>query len=125
MPGLSKSETCVGCPACYIADGHCLYDDTPLTVIDQRTIRPSAACSTHGWRKRCEVELFGAEAVAELSEELTMTTQLVRSCPACGKLMVFRCLACERRAAGYKGLDKIGEERGRYPRRRVKREVER
>ena len=66
MPGLSTSETCVGCPACYIADGHCLYDDTPLTVIDQWTIRPSAACSTHGWRKRCEVELFGAEAVAGL-----------------------------------------------------------
>ena len=55
-----------------------------------------------------------------------MTTQLVRSCPACGKLMVFRCLACERRIAGYKGLDKIGEERGRYrSSRQKKREVER
>ena len=53
-----------------------------------------------------------------------MTTQLVRSCPACGKLMVFRCLACARRVTGYKGLDKIGEELGRYPRRRKKREVE-
>ena len=58
-----------------------------------------------------------------------MTTQLVRSCPKCNRELFATeatCIRCRRAGRDQEiDVDKIGEERDRYPRRRKKREVER